>query len=280
VQVSVLFIVKDYRWKFGPVRSKVISLITFASMILTPLSNAHAAFGDGSPTVPNTSVFTGNPITKKDPTGRDALSFNFTVGAEGGFGFYAGGQLNFGGTYVYNPETGQRWLVPTISTGTTGGKVVPNACTPEFPNGAPMVIGASGGAGISVGYSPYVTSPSEVAGTQNSVNINAAFGSAFVQGEGTKSATYGLAFGRGGGASVSSYPVTTWTANSNIYSWMGQNQTTYNQNRTPNAPSYGQQGTTGSSGGGSSAQLIGLYQSLVATLTTYVNVLSASKPSR
>src|SRR5262249_35211490 len=47
----------NFRWNLGSVQSKAISLITFASIILTPLAHVYAAFGDGTPTIPNPSVF-------------------------------------------------------------------------------------------------------------------------------------------------------------------------------------------------------------------------------
>src|SRR5262245_38053755 len=54
-----------FRWKLGSVQSKVISLITLASITLTPIQEAFAAFGDGSaPTVLNPTVLTG---TGDDP---------------------------------------------------------------------------------------------------------------------------------------------------------------------------------------------------------------------
>src|SRR5262249_53655687 len=45
------------RWNRGSVQSKAISLLTLASVILTPASFAYASFGGGSPTIPNASVF-------------------------------------------------------------------------------------------------------------------------------------------------------------------------------------------------------------------------------
>ena len=49
---------KTLRWNFGSVQSKAISLIILAATSLTPVQPAFAAFGGGSPTVPNSSVFT------------------------------------------------------------------------------------------------------------------------------------------------------------------------------------------------------------------------------
>jgi len=49
--------VRNFRWKFGSIQSKSVSLLTFASIILTPVATAYASFGDGTPTIPNPSVF-------------------------------------------------------------------------------------------------------------------------------------------------------------------------------------------------------------------------------
>jgi hypothetical protein len=46
-----------FRLRQGSVHPKAISLITLAAAVLTPLSNAYASFGDGTPTIPNPSVF-------------------------------------------------------------------------------------------------------------------------------------------------------------------------------------------------------------------------------
>jgi Salmonella virulence plasmid 65kDa B protein len=48
-----------FHWKQGLVQSKAISLLIPASIILTPISSVYAAFGDGSPTIPNPTVFAG-----------------------------------------------------------------------------------------------------------------------------------------------------------------------------------------------------------------------------
>jgi Glycine-rich domain/Salmonella virulence plasmid 65kDa B protein/FG-GAP-like repeat len=50
--------VNIFHWKPGLVQSKVISLLIPASIILTPIAPVYAAFGDGTPTVPNKSLFT------------------------------------------------------------------------------------------------------------------------------------------------------------------------------------------------------------------------------
>src|SRR5262249_46775088 len=58
VQVSIKM-KTSFRLRQGSVQSKAISLVTLA-LILTPVSSAYAAFGDGgAPTVPNPAAFTG-----------------------------------------------------------------------------------------------------------------------------------------------------------------------------------------------------------------------------
>src|SRR5207302_401565 len=63
------------------------------------------------------SYANGNPVTNKDPEGLDALGFNIAIGGEAGFGIYGGVTYSAGLTYVYNPGTGERWLVPVFSSG-------------------------------------------------------------------------------------------------------------------------------------------------------------------
>src|SRR5438105_1660662 len=41
----------------GSVSGKAISIATIASILLTPVAPVFAAFGDGTPTIPNASVF-------------------------------------------------------------------------------------------------------------------------------------------------------------------------------------------------------------------------------
>src|SRR5262245_54010788 len=48
---------RKFHWKVGSVQSKVISLLSVASIILTPASYAYATFGDGTPTIANSNVF-------------------------------------------------------------------------------------------------------------------------------------------------------------------------------------------------------------------------------
>jgi hypothetical protein len=49
--------VRNHRWNLGSVQSKAVSLFILASTILAPAQLAFASFGDGSPTIPNASVF-------------------------------------------------------------------------------------------------------------------------------------------------------------------------------------------------------------------------------
>lgn len=61
---------RNSRWNLGSVQSNVISLLALAVMILAPVQPAFAAFGDGSPTIPNPSLFTSSDMPKVDgPSG-------------------------------------------------------------------------------------------------------------------------------------------------------------------------------------------------------------------
>jgi RHS repeat-associated protein len=55
-----------FRLRQGSVQSKVISLLIPASIILTPLTTVYAAFGDGTPTVQNASLFGETDLPKID----------------------------------------------------------------------------------------------------------------------------------------------------------------------------------------------------------------------
>jgi Salmonella virulence plasmid 65kDa B protein len=62
--------VRNHRWNLGSVQSKAISLLTLALITLSPIQPAFAAFGDGSPTITNPSVFTSSDAPKVDgPSG-------------------------------------------------------------------------------------------------------------------------------------------------------------------------------------------------------------------
>lgn len=56
---------RNSRWNLGSVQSKVISLLTLALITLSPIQPAFAAFGGGSPTVPNPSAFTADTEAPK-----------------------------------------------------------------------------------------------------------------------------------------------------------------------------------------------------------------------
>src|SRR5262245_60777499 len=49
---------KNFRLGHGSIQTKLISLLIPVSIILTPLTTVHASFGNGAPTVPNSTVFT------------------------------------------------------------------------------------------------------------------------------------------------------------------------------------------------------------------------------
>jgi hypothetical protein len=72
--------VRNSRWNLGSVQSKAISLLTLALIILSPVQPAFAAFGDGSPTITNPSVFTSADAPKVDgPTGAFTQSVSLDI---------------------------------------------------------------------------------------------------------------------------------------------------------------------------------------------------------
>jgi RHS repeat-associated protein len=232
---------------------------------------------DKPQTLNSYSYANGNPITNKDADGRDALGISVGFGAEGGLGFFAGFQMSAGVTLVYNPDTGERWLVPTFSAGGTAGALGSYSSYASTNGELPTVLGASGGVNISGSYSPNVKNPRDMGPVSSSLNINAGVVTASVQGAKTNSPTYSFGAGPGLGGSMSYFPVQTWQAQT--YSWMGQTQSSYNQSRpgqqNNSQPANNNTGS-GGGGGGSSGQLISLYQSLVSTLTAIVSALSSA----
>jgi RHS repeat-associated protein len=62
-----------------------------------------------------------NPISLKDPAGRDAYGINLSAVAERGLGIFAAGTLSVGITYVRDPNTGQQWIAFPVTTGVNSG---------------------------------------------------------------------------------------------------------------------------------------------------------------
>ncbi|WP_271592819.1 SpvB/TcaC N-terminal domain-containing protein, partial [Bradyrhizobium sp. CCBAU 65884] len=58
--VGIFFFVKTFRWNSGSVQWKAISLFAFVSIALAPVQPAFAAFGGGTPTIPNSNLLTGD----------------------------------------------------------------------------------------------------------------------------------------------------------------------------------------------------------------------------
>jgi hypothetical protein len=67
-----------FRLRHGSVQSKIFSIIIVATLSLAPLTKAYAAFGDGTPTIPNADVFTRSGKTKVDGTS-GALTQQFSL---------------------------------------------------------------------------------------------------------------------------------------------------------------------------------------------------------
>jgi hypothetical protein len=74
---------------------------------------------------------------------------------------------------------------------------------------APFVLGLYGGRGASLTFSPKMTDPYDIQGTENSVNVNIPAVSFGASGEETGRPTYSLGAGGKAVASVSQYPVYT-----------------------------------------------------------------------
>ena len=68
-----------FHWKLGSVQSKAVSLIILASTVLAPAQTAFAAFGDGSPTVPNISLFTAQTEDAKIDGSTGAFTQRITL---------------------------------------------------------------------------------------------------------------------------------------------------------------------------------------------------------
>lgn len=168
-----------------------------------------------------------NPITLSDPSGNAAYGFNlFSIGGEGGFGFFGAGGLSIDAQYVNGGNPSENGLALIISYGGTLGwgnssisypkPVVP----PNVPSSAqPYVLGLSGGIGspvalnqIAGSYSPNTTKISALNGVSDSFNINTFVASGSIQLDSQGNPTYSISKsfgGKGTGGSVSNYPIQT-----------------------------------------------------------------------
>jgi hypothetical protein len=211
-----------------------------------------------------------NPIVLKDTTGKDAIGINVGIAAEGGLGVFGALTLNAGLTLVYNPDTGQRWVVPTASFGGNAGALGSYISYPSSGGKFPTVFGAVAGGNVGLNYSPNANSPTDIGGDQSSLNINVGPLSVAGQGLQTNMPSYSVGFGPGLGASMSFYPVRTWTG-APLANWYGATQP---QMQSMSNPASRQTGS--SNGGGSYATVIGLYQQLVSVLSSLVSTMKAS----
>jgi RHS repeat-associated protein len=213
-----------------------------------------------------------NPITLKDPSGKDAVRLNFGIGGEAGFGITGLGSFGIawsygiGAVFGWNPETGDRWVRAPVES--SGSQV--SYSTSDVP----LIAGASAGGNVGLTYWPTATTPADVAGTQYNANVNVGRVALSAQGLQTKSPSYSISTGPGVGYSASYYPITTTVKNS----WMNFNWTGAPLSSMQTAGNTGGRSQSGSSsgGGGSSPALVGLYQQLVSTLSSIVSILQSS----
>jgi hypothetical protein len=149
-----------------------------------------------------------NPISQKDPNGRDAYGINLSAVAEGGLGIFAAGTFSIGIAYVRDPNTGQQYISFPVTTGANSGIF---GAYQSFPDTGllPIVFGAYGGLGVSGSYSPNARKPKDLEGDASSLNINLPYVSMSVQGANTNSPTYTGGPGVKGFGSMSLYPVHT-----------------------------------------------------------------------
>src|SRR5262249_44603825 len=124
-----------------------------------------------------------NPTTKSDPKGLWAISYNLaSIGAEGGFGLFAGGSAGLSLSFVSGKDGG---LALTFSSACTGGYLQNSTGYPTSPSGQrPFIYGAfaSGGCalqavcGSAVQYSgsvsPTVNSLDALNGAADAMNLN------------------------------------------------------------------------------------------------------------
>jgi RHS repeat-associated protein len=163
-----------------------------------------------------------NPIVNSDPRGLWAISYSLaSIGAEEGFGLFAGGTANVSLTFVSRKEGG---IALTMSSGGAGGYLQNSASYPTSPSGqASFVLGAFGSAGcgipnlcsgplmqLSGSWSPTVSRLDDLNGPSDAINANLQPGSFTYQVDANGNATYGASVrGISKGASVSRYPVNT-----------------------------------------------------------------------
>jgi RHS repeat-associated protein len=200
------------------------------------------------PQLLNSYSYAGNnPIVNKDPDGNFSIGVSYSGNLEGGSGAYSAtygsGNLNL----VVDPATRQAYVVQSISGAVNSGYMNQYQSAPD--NGkAPFVLGIYGGGGISVNYSPKLTNPNDIQGTQDSINVNIPLVSFNVQGADTDNPTYALGPGAKGVASVSQYPVYT------------QITRTYSVNQIVNQ---------------AKAQAASYYQAAIASIQAKINAIQA-----
>jgi RHS repeat-associated protein len=149
-----------------------------------------------------------NPITKSDPNGRFSIGLSYNGNLERGFGAYGANYGSSNLNLVVNPATWQAWVVQSNSGAINSGYMSNYQSAPD--NGkAPFVIGLYGGRGLSVSFSPKMTNPNDIQGTEDSVNVNGPLVSIGAQGEESGNPTYSVSPGVKGVASFSRYPVYT-----------------------------------------------------------------------
>ena len=149
-----------------------------------------------------------NPIVNKDPDGNFSIGVSYGGNLEGGLGAYSATYGSANLNLVVDPATRQAYVVQSISGAVNSGYMSQYQSAPD--NGkAPFVLGIYGGAGISVNYSPKLTNPNDIQGTQDSINVNIPQVSFNAQGADTDNPTYSIGGGAKDVASVSRYPIYT-----------------------------------------------------------------------
>jgi RHS repeat-associated protein len=159
-----------------------------------------------------------NPITNSDAKGLWSISYNLAgIGAEEGFGLFAGGTASLSMSFVWGRDGG---FALTRSAAGTGGYSQNSVSYPASPNGQqPFIYGLFMGAGCSypcggnlnqygVSFSPTVSRLDDLNGPADSMNFNYEGASFSRQVDASGNVTYGGSYrGIAKGASVSTYPV-------------------------------------------------------------------------
>jgi RHS repeat-associated protein len=169
----------------------------------------------------STSYGRDNPITNKDPNGREAYTWNLlNMSAEEGFGAYGYASFNVALSFGRNTQTGEKWIAPSVSFATGMGSV--NGQVSGFPaakaksDAPPFVVGVFGGITPLVGgaYSPDANTPDDLSGRSKQSSLNGPLLSVSTQQDQNGSLSDSVNPGARGLASVSNYPVQTWVPGS------------------------------------------------------------------